>query len=118
MFLQVKSQIDSVTNASETDDVEDVEIMASMEHGFFHHAVILQFLLCAGVSLALALLGVWHALLISQGQTSIEQHINKKEKARLKKNKMVNCKCFILTCSFAVAVGILLYEFAYSNTLN
>ncbi|XP_023610636.1 palmitoyltransferase ZDHHC16 isoform X3 [Myotis lucifugus] len=35
------------------------------------------------VALALGALTVWHAVLISRGETSIERHINKKEKRRL-----------------------------------
>ncbi|CAL1525970.1 unnamed protein product [Lymnaea stagnalis] len=64
------------------------EIKATLEGQFLHSAVILQFLLCAGVAVALGLLGVWHARLISTGQTSIEQHINNKERARLKKKNL------------------------------
>lgn len=71
-------------------NAEDGEIKATLEDQFFHNVVILQFLLCAGVAVALGLLGVWHARLISQGQTSIEQHINKRERARLRKKNLVS----------------------------
>ncbi|KAH9520083.1 Palmitoyltransferase zdhhc16a [Bulinus truncatus] len=68
---------------------EDDEIKATLEGQFMHSAIILQFILCAGVAVALALLGVWHARLISRGETSIEQHINSKERARLKKKNII-----------------------------
>lgn len=35
------------------------------------------------MALALGALTVWHAVLISRGETSIERHINKKERRRL-----------------------------------
>ncbi|CAG5118143.1 unnamed protein product [Candidula unifasciata] len=65
------------------------EIKATLEDQLLHNAIILQFLLCAGVTVALSLLAVWHARLISEGQTSIEQHINNKERARLKKKNKI-----------------------------
>lgn len=37
----------------------------------------------SSVALALGALTVWHAVLISRGETSIERHINKKERQRL-----------------------------------
>uniref|UniRef100_A0A2I3HY10 Palmitoyltransferase n=1 Tax=Nomascus leucogenys TaxID=61853 RepID=A0A2I3HY10_NOMLE len=37
----------------------------------------------SSVALALGALTVWHAVLISRGETSIERHINKKERRRL-----------------------------------
>ncbi|KAF2346769.1 hypothetical protein FHG87_022475, partial [Trinorchestia longiramus] len=39
--------------------------------------------LCAGCFLSLGALGAWHARLISRGETSVEQHINSKERKRL-----------------------------------
>lgn len=50
-----------------------------------HNAVVFQFLLCGGVSIALGLLTVWHARLISRGETSIEAHVNTKQRQRHKK---------------------------------
>lgn len=35
------------------------------------------------MALALGALTMWHAVLISRGETSIERHINKKERRRL-----------------------------------
>lgn len=55
----------------------------------FHNAVIFQFMLCAGVSVALGLLTLWHARLISRGETSIEAHINARERKRYKKKGLV-----------------------------
>lgn len=37
----------------------------------------------SSVALALGALTLWHAVLISRGETSIERHINKKERRRL-----------------------------------
>ena len=55
-----------------------------------HNAVIFQFILCAGVSVALGLLMMWHARLISRGETSIEAHINTRERKRYKKKGLVS----------------------------
>ncbi len=57
----------------------------------FHHFIMYEFLLCSAVSLALGALTLWHARLISRGETSIEVHINKKEKKRMDKQGMVSC---------------------------
>ncbi|XP_059152933.1 palmitoyltransferase ZDHHC16-like [Physella acuta] len=86
-----KSETNPLSTSSDgiVKGAEDEEIKATLEDQFFHNAVILQFLLCAGVAVALGLLGVWHARLISQGQTSIEQHINKRERTRLRKKNLV-----------------------------
>ncbi|XP_005106124.1 palmitoyltransferase ZDHHC16B [Aplysia californica] len=88
-----KSQDEEAVNASSetnkmADDDSESDIKATLEDQVLHNAIILQFLLCAGVAIALGLLAAYHARLISQGQTSIEQHINNKERARLKKKNM------------------------------
>eukprot|EP00794_Sanderia_malayensis_P005450 gene5451-6132_t len=57
-------------------------------HGYEHLAIIYLFLLCSAVSCALGLLNMWHIYLISLGQTSIEVHVNSKEKAKAKKRGM------------------------------
>ncbi|MBZ3874541.1 putative palmitoyltransferase ZDHHC16 [Sciurus carolinensis] len=44
-----------------------------------HHCSICN----SSVALALGALTIWHAVLISRGETSIERHINKKERRRL-----------------------------------
>ncbi|XP_050397684.1 palmitoyltransferase ZDHHC16 [Patella vulgata] len=69
------------------DDVEHLSI--SYSDKTFHNLVIFEFLLCTGVSIALGLLTMWHFRLISRGETSIEQHINNKERKRLKKRGVV-----------------------------
>uniref|UniRef100_A0A8B9MVJ6 Zinc finger DHHC-type containing 16 n=1 Tax=Accipiter nisus TaxID=211598 RepID=A0A8B9MVJ6_9AVES len=43
----------------------------------------------SSVALALGALTVWHAALITRGETSIERHINKKERQRLQKKGKV-----------------------------
>ncbi|KAL4231827.1 Palmitoyltransferase zdhhc16 [Mactra antiquata] len=56
---------------------------------YYHVAVLYQFILCSGVTLALGLLMLWHARLISVGETSIEVHINDNQRRKYKKKKMV-----------------------------
>ncbi|CAN7999497.1 unnamed protein product [Ixodes pacificus] len=46
-------------------------------------------LVCIGVFFALGALTMWHARLITNGETSIEAHINKKERIRLGKEGIV-----------------------------
>ncbi|KAM8783459.1 palmitoyltransferase ZDHHC16 isoform 2-T2 [Rhynchonycteris naso] len=48
-----------------------------------HKSLVYLWFLCSSVALALGALTLWHAVLISQGETSIERHINKKERRRL-----------------------------------
>uniref|UniRef100_A0A7N4PIU2 Palmitoyltransferase n=1 Tax=Sarcophilus harrisii TaxID=9305 RepID=A0A7N4PIU2_SARHA len=48
-----------------------------------HKSLVYLWFLCSSVALALGALTVWHAVLISRGETSIERHINKKERHRL-----------------------------------
>ncbi|XP_023679901.1 palmitoyltransferase ZDHHC16A isoform X2 [Paramormyrops kingsleyae] len=52
----------------------------------FHKSVIYMWVLTSTVALALGGLTLWHAILISRGETSIERHINNKEIRRLHKN--------------------------------
>lgn len=47
----------------------------------------------SSVALALGALTVWHAALITRGETSIERHINKKERQRLQKKGKVSTAC-------------------------
>ncbi|KAM8924403.1 palmitoyltransferase ZDHHC16 isoform 1-T1 [Pelodytes ibericus] len=49
----------------------------------FHKCIIYLWVLCSSVALALGALTLWHAMLITRGETSIERHINKKERKRL-----------------------------------
>ncbi|XP_075573954.1 palmitoyltransferase ZDHHC16 isoform X5 [Pelecanus crispus] len=55
----------------------------------FHKSVVYLWVLCSSVALALGALTVWHAALITRGETSIERHINKKERQRLQKKGKV-----------------------------
>ncbi|XP_050816457.1 palmitoyltransferase ZDHHC16 isoform X8 [Gopherus flavomarginatus] len=51
----------------------------------FHKSIVYLWVLCSSVALALGALTLWHAALITRGETSIERHINKKERQRLQK---------------------------------
>nr|XP_013798842.1 PREDICTED: probable palmitoyltransferase ZDHHC16 [Apteryx mantelli mantelli] len=55
----------------------------------FHKSVVYLWVLCSSVALALGALTLWHAALITRGETSIERHINKKERQRLQKKGKV-----------------------------
>ncbi|XP_066474973.1 palmitoyltransferase ZDHHC16 isoform X2 [Tiliqua scincoides] len=50
----------------------------------FHKSIVYAWVLCSSVALALGALMLWHAALITRGETSIERHINRKEKKRLR----------------------------------
>jgi len=52
---------------------------------FDHNSIIFVFMLCSAVSIALALLSGWHILLILKGETSIELHINRRNKVDYRK---------------------------------
>ncbi|KAG8435427.1 hypothetical protein GDO86_013386 [Hymenochirus boettgeri] len=55
----------------------------SFQERIFHKCIIYLWVLCSSVALALGALTLWHAMLITRGETSIERHINKKERKRL-----------------------------------
>ncbi|XP_028824784.1 palmitoyltransferase ZDHHC16A-like isoform X1 [Denticeps clupeoides] len=55
----------------------------------FHKSIIYMWVLTSTVAVALGGLTLWHAMLISRGETSIERHINKKEAKRLAKHGKV-----------------------------
>ncbi|KFP83047.1 putative palmitoyltransferase ZDHHC16, partial [Apaloderma vittatum] len=55
----------------------------------FHKSVVYLWVLCSSVALPLGALTLWHAALITRGETSIERHINKKERQRLQKKGKV-----------------------------
>ncbi|XP_043912169.1 palmitoyltransferase ZDHHC16 isoform X2 [Protopterus annectens] len=57
----------------------------TFQEKMFHKSIIYLWALCSSVALALGALTLWHAMLITRSETSIERHINKKEQARLKK---------------------------------
>ncbi|KAM6347944.1 palmitoyltransferase ZDHHC16 isoform 3-T3 [Alca torda] len=59
----------------------------------FHKSVVYLWVLCSSVALALGALTLWHAALITRGETSIERHINKKERQRLQKKGKVSAAC-------------------------
>ncbi|XP_010867135.1 palmitoyltransferase ZDHHC16A [Esox lucius] len=48
----------------------------------FHKSIIYMWVLTSTVAVALGGLTIWHAVLISRGETSIERHINNKETER------------------------------------
>eukprot|EP00058_Branchiostoma_floridae_P022527 XP_002608017.1 hypothetical protein BRAFLDRAFT_213468 [Branchiostoma floridae] len=54
-----------------------------------HNLIIYLFFLCSGAGAAVGGLSIWHARLITHGQTSIEVHINKKESKRAQKKGQV-----------------------------
>ncbi|KAJ8248398.1 hypothetical protein GJAV_G00241610 [Gymnothorax javanicus] len=55
----------------------------------YHKSVIYMWVLTSTVALALGGLTIWHAVLISRGETSIERHINGKESKRMQKRGKV-----------------------------
>ncbi|KAI2657904.1 Palmitoyltransferase ZDHHC16A [Labeo rohita] len=55
----------------------------------FHKSVIYMWVLTSTVAVALGGLTLWHAVLITRGETSIERHINNKEAKRLAKRGRV-----------------------------
>uniref|UniRef100_UPI00398E5AAA palmitoyltransferase ZDHHC16B isoform X2 n=1 Tax=Pristiophorus japonicus TaxID=55135 RepID=UPI00398E5AAA len=55
----------------------------------FHKCIIYLWVLCSSVALALSGLTLWHTVLILCGETSIERHINKKERQRQQKKGRV-----------------------------
>lgn len=59
------------------------------KHYYYHIAVLYEFILCSGVTMALSLLLVWHIKMISDGETNVEVHINKRQRAKFKKKNLV-----------------------------
>ncbi|XP_053438850.1 palmitoyltransferase ZDHHC16 isoform X4 [Nycticebus coucang] len=55
----------------------------SFQERMTHKSLVYLWFLCSSVALALGALTIWHAVLITRGETSIERHINKKERRRL-----------------------------------
>ncbi|KAK5880864.1 hypothetical protein CesoFtcFv8_021726 [Champsocephalus esox] len=49
-----------------------------------HKSIIFLWVLTSSVSVALGALSLWHMILISRGETSVERHINHKETRRLR----------------------------------
>ncbi|XP_024280119.1 palmitoyltransferase ZDHHC16A isoform X3 [Oncorhynchus tshawytscha] len=54
-------------------------------HEMFHKSVIYMWVLTSVVAVSLGGLTIWHAVLISRGETSIERHLNNKETKRMRK---------------------------------
>ncbi|XP_033840467.1 palmitoyltransferase ZDHHC16B [Periophthalmus magnuspinnatus] len=54
-----------------------------------HKCIIFLWVLTSSVAVALGGLTLWHAMLITRGETSVERHINKKETRRLKERGRV-----------------------------
>uniref|UniRef100_A0A8C9XTM3 Palmitoyltransferase n=1 Tax=Sander lucioperca TaxID=283035 RepID=A0A8C9XTM3_SANLU len=54
-----------------------------------HKSIIYMWVLTSTVAVALGALTIWHAVLITRGETSIERHINSKERKRLAKRGRV-----------------------------
>ena len=70
-----------------TENIEDNKWSKSL----YHSCIVYSALLCMAVFFILGGLTAWHARLITNGETSIESHINKKERERFKKmNKVSN----------------------------
>lgn len=67
----------------------DIYQDANYEEYYYHIAVLYEFILCSGVTLALTLLIIWHVKMISSGETNIEVHINKRQRAKFKKKNLV-----------------------------
>nr|CAB3267898.1 probable palmitoyltransferase ZDHHC16 [Phallusia mammillata] len=55
---------------------------------FFNSSTVFLWILCSAVTVALGCLTVWHILLITWGETSIEKLINDRERFRLKKLRL------------------------------
>ena len=68
----------------------DIYQDANYEEYYYHIAVLYEFILCSGVTLALTLLIIWHVKMISSGETNIEVHINKRQRAKFKKKNLVS----------------------------
>ncbi|XP_059892458.1 palmitoyltransferase ZDHHC16B isoform X1 [Gadus macrocephalus] len=49
-----------------------------------HKAIVFLWVLTSSVAVALGALTLWHSILISRGETSVERHINRKEIRRLR----------------------------------
>ncbi|XP_058263218.1 palmitoyltransferase ZDHHC16B isoform X2 [Hemibagrus wyckioides] len=54
------------------------------EEKIFHKSLLYLWVLTSSVAVALGSLTIWHAVLITRGETSVERHINRKERKRLK----------------------------------
>ncbi|XP_053477231.1 palmitoyltransferase ZDHHC16A isoform X3 [Ictalurus furcatus] len=78
LFIDAYHALDSQTSAPLT-----------FKDRMFHKSVIYMWVLTSTVAVALGALTLWHAVLISRGETSIERHINNKEARRMAKRGKV-----------------------------
>lgn len=56
----------------------------SSQEKLFHKGLLYLWVLTSSVAVALGALTMWHAVLITRGETSVERHINRKERRRLR----------------------------------
>ncbi|NP_001120250.1 palmitoyltransferase ZDHHC16 [Xenopus tropicalis] len=80
MKLQEKERLQFAANETYNDTPPPT---FTFRERMFHKCIIYLWVLCSSVALALGALTLWHAMLITRGETSIERHINKKERKRL-----------------------------------
>ncbi|TRZ03639.1 hypothetical protein DNTS_008600 [Danionella cerebrum] len=78
LFLDAYSAIDEISQPPYT-----------YKDRMFHKSVIYMWVLTSTVAVALGALTLWHAVLITRGETSIERHINNKEAKRMAKHGKV-----------------------------
>uniref|UniRef100_UPI00358FAE4C palmitoyltransferase ZDHHC16-like isoform X2 n=1 Tax=Myxine glutinosa TaxID=7769 RepID=UPI00358FAE4C len=71
---------------------------------YYHNSVIFIWILCSTVASVLGLLTAWHAVLISHGETSVERHINRKERRRLCKEGQATCFSMVIPAQLMPAV--------------
>ncbi|XP_062858663.1 palmitoyltransferase ZDHHC16B [Trichomycterus rosablanca] len=76
MFFQAYNAIESYYQTPPPD--------FTFEERLFHKSLLYLWVLTSSVALALAVLTTWHAMLITRGETSVERHINRRERKRLK----------------------------------
>uniref|UniRef100_A0AAQ5XGP6 Palmitoyltransferase n=1 Tax=Amphiprion ocellaris TaxID=80972 RepID=A0AAQ5XGP6_AMPOC len=75
-------------NALETNYQTSAPVYTFKEK-MINKSIIYMWVLTSTVGVALGALTIWHAVLISRGETSIERHINSKEKKRMAKRGKV-----------------------------
>ncbi|GCB65878.1 hypothetical protein scyTo_0010024 [Scyliorhinus torazame] len=80
----------------------------SFREKLFHKCIVYLWVLCSSVGLALSGLTLWHIVLILCGETSIERHINKKERQRQQKKgrlDSIRYLCWVGVCLLNVGAG-------------
>ncbi|KAM9424733.1 palmitoyltransferase ZDHHC16B isoform 2-T3 [Pholidichthys leucotaenia] len=81
LFMEAYSAVESYYQTPRPDD--------TLRETTAHKCVIFLWVLTSSVAVALGGLTLWHAMLISRGETSVERHINCKETKRLKEKGKV-----------------------------